>query len=346
MSKMGYTLFGYELKKLLLSPVIVGLVALCIILNAVIAIASYNDYDLDYETEAVNIFEGFKASVIAEGYISKYDISGGNAENVRSKYEKLQPVIDAKSVNGDALSTYFGEQTHYRHGLLFETMFMAIIAESCLLALFAALVSVTYENMQGTEHIVCASEIGRRVLRTKLCASLTAAAVLTAIILGVSLFVFFLRFDFSGVWNANVSSMFNCAVNEFGKPFITWHSFTVAEYLWATIGTTFGLVICFGLLGYAVGVFVRSGYGAFIAAASVVGVTFLAKPLFPVGSVLRSIWNLTPVWLWKNSGAWFTDGGADIIWANFESVGICVSLALLSIAAFTAVKFYQKRELL
>ncbi|MBK5262771.1 MAG: hypothetical protein JJE17_09415 [Peptostreptococcaceae bacterium] len=93
--------------------------------------------------------------------------------------------------------------------------------------------------------------------------------------------VFFLRFDFSGVWNDNVSSMFNYTVSEYGKPFITWHSFTVGGYLWATIGVTFGLVICICLLGYAAGVFVRNGYGAFIVAAlvAVVVKVVVIKPI-------------------------------------------------------------------
>ncbi|RKN80612.1 hypothetical protein [Paenibacillus ginsengarvi] len=338
-------LFGYELKKLALSPVIIGFVVLCLIVNAMIAITSYNEPGSDAKAEAVDIFKDFQTSEIAEGYIRKYGIAGANAENIRSKYEKLQPVVDEKSANGDALSVYFGKQTHYRHSLLFEMMFMAIIAESCLLALFTALLSVTYEHMRGTEPVIYASAVGRRVLRTKLWASITAAAALSVVIIGVSLLVFFLRFDFSGVWTANVSSMFNYAMNEYGKPFITWRCFTVAGYLWATIGISFGLTLCFCLLGYAVGVSVRSGYGAFVSAASVVGVLFLAKPILPIGSVYRGIWNLTPVWLWKNSGMWFTDGGADLIWANFESMGLFVSLAVLSVAAFMAAKCFERREL-
>lgn len=339
-------LFGLELKKLVLSPAMVGMVALCIVFNTVIAIASYNDYNANHKAESVNIFEGFKTSEIGEAYIRKYNITAENAENIRDKYEKLQPVIDEKAANGDALSTYFGGQTHYRHALLFKIMFMAIIAESSLLALFAALISVTYENLRGTEHIICTSKIGRRILRTKLSASLIAAVAMTVVIIGVSLCILFLRFNFSDVWNDNVSSMFNYAVNEYGKPFITWHSFTVEGYLWATIGVAFGIAVCFCLLGFAAGVFVRNGYGAFIAAALVIGITFLAKSLFPIGSVFRAMWGLTPVWLWKNSGEWFTDGGADIIWANFESVGLFFSLVILSIAAFIANKIFKKRDLL
>ena len=143
-------LFRFELKKLVLLPAMIGFVTLCVVLNAVIAITGYNDYSSNYEVEIVNIFEGLKTSEIAETYIRKYGITGENAENIRNKYEKLQPVIDEKAANGDALSNYFGEQTYYRHGMLFKTMFMAIIAESCLLALFTALMSVTYENFRGT----------------------------------------------------------------------------------------------------------------------------------------------------------------------------------------------------
>lgn len=341
----GQGLFGHELKKLALSPVIVGFVALSIVLNAVIAIVGDSGLDLDEQAEEIDIFAGFHTGDIAEGYIHKYSVTGAHAENIRSKYDKLQPVVDKKSVNGDALSAYFAKQTHYRHSLLFGTVFMAIIAESCLLALLAALLSVTYEQMRGTEPIIYASKVGRRVLIAKLYASLTVAATLTIVIIGFSLLVFFLKFDFSGVWKDNVSSMYNYAVNEYGKPFITWRSFTVAGYLWATIGVNLGLAICFCLLGYAVGVSARNGYTAFIAAASVVGVTYTAKLPLPIGSVPRGIINLTPVWLWGNSGMWFTDGGADILWANFEIAGLVGSLALLFLAAWMAVNGFKRREI-
>ena len=86
-------LFRFELKKLMLLPAMICFVALCIVLNVVIAITSYNDYSSNYEVEIVNIFEGLKTSEIAETYIRKYSITGEKAENVRNKYEKLQPLV-------------------------------------------------------------------------------------------------------------------------------------------------------------------------------------------------------------------------------------------------------------
>lgn len=337
--------FGYELKKLTLSPVIMGWVSLCIIFNTFITLTSYNEGRPNDKVEAVNIFETFQTSEIAEGYIRKYNVPENYADNIRNKYNKLQPIVDQKARNGDALSTYFSNLTYYRHSMLFEIMFMAIIAEICMLALLVSLLSVIFEQMSRTAPIIYASSIGRRILNTKLYASLFAAMFWTVVIVSTSLIVFFLKFDFSSVWQDNVSSMFNYAVNEFGKPFITWRNFTVVGYLRATIGISLGLVICFCLLGYVVGVWIHSAYGAFMTAVSLISVMFFVKLLLPIGSVSRSLLNLTPIWLWKNSGQWFTDGWADILWANFEIIGLMISLALLSTLAFLATRCFYRREL-
>lgn len=338
-------LYKFELNKLIFQPAMIIFVVLSIVLNAVIAIASYNDYRSNYEGEMVNIFEGLKANEFAESYISKYGITGKHAENIRNLYEKLQPVIDEKAANGDALSYYFGEQTYYHHSTLFQTMFMAIIAECCLLAMFASLISITYENLRGTEQVIHATKISWDILRSKLLASLTAAILTSAIIMGFSLFIYFLRFDFSQVWHENVSSMFNFAVNEYGKPFITWQSFTVSTYLWAMISITLGMSVCFCLLGYVSGLYVHNSYGAFITAMLVAVSPFFVKEFFPIGSITRGIMGISPIWLWLNSGEWFTDGGQDIIWANFECLGVIGSLAFLSILSVIGIKKYKKREL-
>jgi hypothetical protein len=162
----------------------------------------------------------------------------------------------------------------------------------------------------------------------------------------VSLLIFFALFDFHGVWGANVSSGFNFTIGEFGKPFITWRSFTVVEYLGAAAGAAFLLAVCFCLLGYAVGVSTRSDYKAVITAVAVVAAMGFAEPLFPVGSVVKSALNLSPVGLWRNCGAWFTDGGPSVLWANFESVGLAASLAALSLAALLISKAFKRREIL
>jgi hypothetical protein len=338
-------LFAYELKKILLTPAAIALIALCLFFNIIVIIA--NDYmPYDSGENAFNVFEEWDASAEAEVRIKVYGVSGKYADNIREKYTKLLPVIEEKAANGDALSDYLRDRTHFLHGLLFGTIFFAIIAESCVLALFAALISTTYESIRNTESVVYASKIGRRVVRRKIAASIVAAICFTAVILAVTLIVFFAKFDFSGVWNDNVSSSYNSAVHAFGKPFITWESFTVAEYVAAVIGGTFALAGCFCLLGGAIGIFAKNAYGAFIGTVAATAFMFIIKFQLPVGSEIRSAWNLSPVHLWFNSAEWFTDGDADILWANFETIGLSVSLIICAAAVVISIRVFQKRELL
>jgi hypothetical protein len=209
-------------------------------------------------------------------------------------------------------------------------------------------------------------------MRVKLAASLTATIATSAAILAVSLLVFFAGFDllrhgsagsvraphigegglaqsvppWRDVWDGNVSSGFNFTIGEFGKPFITWHSFTVLEYLWAVVGAALLLAVCFCLLGYVVGVSARSDYRAVITSVAVIAALGFAEPLFPIGSVVKSALIISPVGLWRNCGAWFTDGGASVLWANFESAGLAASIAVLLLYELIISRTFKRREIL
>jgi hypothetical protein len=68
--------------------------------------------------------------------------------------------------------------------------------------------------------------------------------------------------------------------------------------------------------------------------------------LAPVGSLTRGIFGLSPVMLILQSPSWFTEGGEDVIWANFECIGL-TALIILSAGLFaSAAKLFNKRELL
>jgi hypothetical protein len=344
-------LYRFELKKVLFAPAIIGLAALCVILNGILVLAYYNNYS-DYARETdlsgmSDIFDDYDAvGIIAVRYIGRHALTGDYADNVREKYGKLQAVIDKKAANDESLSPYFGGNTAYLHRLLFKTLFGAVAAETGLLALFISLLSVGYENTRNTEGVIYAAGTGRNILYHKLFASLTAAILFLVLILVLTLAVFFARFDWSSVWKDNVSSLFNSSVNEYSKAFITWHSFTVSGYLLACIGITAGITVSFCLLGFATGTLIRNGYASCATAVALCGTMYVALPIAPVGGVLRSALNLTPVRLWANAGSWFTDGYADILWANFECLGVACSLAALTVISRFAVMIFKRRDLL
>ncbi|MDR2770526.1 MAG: ABC transporter permease subunit [Clostridiales Family XIII bacterium] len=369
-----------ELKKLLFDPVLLGFAALCLLVNAVLVCASYGVYRAHFAAAAElragfaeasgaaagayavdtagaaasgaaggesvdDIFDNFDTNWISERYIARHGLSGAYAENVREKYRLLQAAVDEKGLNDAGLSPYFGYGTADLHALLFKYLFGALAVESGLIALFAALLSLGYENLRGTEGIVCASATGRGILLRKLFAALTAAAAFFAVLLGATLALYFLRFDYSAVWNDNVSSLYNHAVDDYFKPLITWSDFSVGRLVRACAGMTAGLVLCFALLGFAVGAFIRSGYGAVLASVGLCAAMFVAEPLFPCGGVLRGLANLTPVQLLVNIGDWFTDGFADILWRDFERRGLALSASLLAAASAAAALYFKRRDL-
>lgn len=339
--------FKLELKKLLTLPTVLGLLIMCLFLNVILIFASdKKSYLPDQVEEVTNIFENFQTVKIADSYLAKDQVTGENAKNIQKKYAWLQPIVEKKAKTKEALDPYFKEQTPHHHQLLFKTLFRVIIGEVALFALFFPLISLSFDKSQGLEALLSTTKVGRRLPVKKFFASLTASFLILFCLLALSLSLFFFRFDFSKVWQDSVSSAYNSAVFEPGKPFITWQSLTVVQYLFQTIGLTFLLALFFSLLGYFVSVAISKSLPAFMTLISFLVLSYLLKPLFPVGSHLRGIFAMSPFWLWKNSGEWFTDGTSDILWPYFETLGV-ISFTLVFIGlAIMGTKRYQRREIL
>jgi hypothetical protein len=127
------------------------------------------------------------------------------------------------------------------------------------------------------------------------------------------------------------------------RPFVTWQSFTVLTYLLASLGICALLTLCFGLMAFAVGLWVKNSYiGFFVFIIINAGCIVLALVF---SGLLQNFLMLSPVWLWLKQGYWFSDGGPDILWKNFETLGALASLLILAgLCAVSAVTF-RKRDI-
>jgi len=163
----------------------------------------------------------------------------------------------------------------------------------------------------------------------------------------VTLSVYFAFSPMGGVWGSSVSSGFNFIRSGFGtRPFVTWHSLTVGQYLLASIGVSLGTVLCFGLMAYAVGLWVRNSYIGFLAVIAINGVVFLLPYYSPFMLFNFAVIQSSPIFLVMLRTLWFTDGGMDVVLPHFETVGIAVALVILmAVGAFSAMRF-KRRNLL
>ena len=80
-----------------------------------------------------------------------------------------------------------------------------------------------YEGMHRAEGLACASRTGRKLRRVKVLAALQASAALYGLLAFCTLVPYFLLYDYSGIWNASVSSQFNYFSDMLVvRPFLTW----------------------------------------------------------------------------------------------------------------------------
>jgi hypothetical protein len=307
---------------------------------------------LQHETRGVtDVFDGYETRTIAERYVAAAGITGWFAEAMRDKYAALQKAVDAKAKRDESLTLYFAGSTHARHQFLFDTLTGWLITEGALVAVLLVLLSAGYETIHRTGHVVYATKTGREVLRPKLAAALTAGIGAYFVLAFATFLVHLGLSEYGSVWNSSVSSLFNYRIDFVAglRPFVTWHSFSVLTYGLAMIGAGAALVLCFSLIAFGIGLFVRNGYLAFLVflIANATAVVLPMQIPHAAEAVLAAKYAamLLPVWLWLKHGIWFTDGDIDIIWPHFETVGLCVSLAAAAAFRLLAARHFRKRNL-
>lgn len=307
---------------------------------------------LKLETHGVtDVFEGYETGYIGERYIAAAGATGYFAQAMRDKYAALQKVVDGKAKRDESLSLYFAGATYARHQLLFKSLTGWLTTEGALIAALVALLSAGYEQICQTGDVVYSTRKGRRIMLPKLAASLTAGLGAYAILALLTLALYFGMNEYGEVWRSNVSSLFNYRVDWIAgaRPFVTWHSFSVLTYLLAVLGVGAGVVLCFSLMAFGIGMWVRNSYIAFLlflaANAAMVAVPGLMPQTWTAGMAVRYFSMLTSVWLWLKHALWFTDGDMDILWAHFETLGLGVSLAALTAFCVLAGIRFGKRDL-
>jgi hypothetical protein len=268
---------------------------------------------------------------------------------MQDKYSALQKVVEKKAKNNESLTLYFAAATYNQHQLLFNSLTGLLLIEGVLVSVLIILLSVGYENVHRTEDIVYSTKRGRRILHSKIKASISMGLYTYAILAIFTFLVYFRVNEYGSIWGSSVSSIFNYRFDVIAgyRPFLTWYNFNVLTYFLATLGMSAGLILCFSLMAFGIGVLIRNHYIGFLVFILVNAVFIVLPSLIPskltVGLCARYYSMLSPVWLWLKHSIWFTDGDVDILWPYFEALGLCVSfLVLTTFCLFTTIYFRKK----
>lgn len=376
------TLLGYELKKLFRLPALWVFLALCLALNFMLIFSSENglpffneisaaasvlgqrvddgfitglnemqqtenrDILLEAVTGMTDEFDGFDTNSLSQYYESMVEESPTAVRWMQNKYKKLSARITELAGSDASMDVYAGPMTHDSHQFLFGTLLRTISAESCILAALAVLYLFCYEKLNKTELTVCVSRIGRRLWWTKTAAGILAALAMFLLIAAVSLGVYFSRWDYSGVWCANVSSGFNYIQDVMMvKPFITWGNLSVAGYLAATLALIAAMTVISSLVSAITRTLIQNTYVAALALLLICAGGF-ALPIAFADLKLWAAYEISaflPVTLWTTQNIWFTESGASSILPWQETITAALGLLLLGCGTWLALRrFYRK----
>jgi hypothetical protein len=371
----------HEFRKIVTSPALIGFGILCLAFNLLIVLTHQNPYanyvadasyktgirlgaDFDARAESLeageyadrlraetfgmtDVFEGYTTGHLAEAFAQRLGIAGMSDRLMVEKYARLQSAVDARHEAGDGMTLYLAGATYFSHQMLFRTVMGALLFQGILFAGLIMLLLLGYEHTAKTEFVVYSTKTGRRVNTAKFTAGIAAGLVAYALLAIVTLAVYINLNPIGGSWGSSVSSGFNyirCVVGN--RPFVTWGSFTVLQYLLASIGASVGVVLCFSLMAYATGLLLRNSYIAFLVFA-LFNFALITLPGIIFGATMPTfIIALSPIWLAVQQGMWFTDGGPNVLWAHFETVGIIGSLAVLTALCFWSSARFGRRNLL
>jgi hypothetical protein len=301
--------------------------------------------------DVTDVFDGYETKDIGERYIAAGGATGSFAETMRDKYSALQKVVDDKAANDESLTLYFAAATHNRHQQLFNGLTGWLLVEGALISTLLVLLSVGYENTNRTEGIVYSTKKGRGILLSKMMSSLSAGLGAYALLALFTFLIYFRLNEYGSIWGSNVSSVFNYRFDVITgiRPFVTWHSFNVLTYFWAMLGMSAGVILCFSLMASSIGVLIRNNYIGFLVFLAANAI-FVALPSLIPNALTADLYAkyysmLSPVWLWLKHSIWFTDGDIDILWPHFETLGLCVSLLVLTAICVIATIYFRKRDL-
>jgi len=356
-------LYKWELVKLLSAPAMWVFLALCLIFNILIIAGESYDAPSVNElsrylaetgetryTDGYDVFDGYDTGYVAEIFVIKLKLSGSAESLIRYKYKKLQAAVIRNAETNVGTDIYADVYTKYVvHKTLFQTILLPLLVESALFALLSALLTLGNEHRQKTESVIYGSKTGRGITRYKQAAALTTAAIGFILLFGLTLTIYFSIWDFSGFWRSNVQSVNNFILDEAGqRPFITWISLNVAQYLAAVIILGFALTTVFCLIGTFTGLLTRNTYMGFILV-MLIAVTTIAAIAFCANNGLGLVYIallFSPVAVWFPCSGWLTDMGSWGAVPFHETVTIVINLLLFSVLTILAARRFKRKDVL
>lgn len=279
---------------------------------------------------------------MAEGEIMKYRLSGKAADTVRKQYRDFNERFHQLINNKEHKNLFFIGTVYGMHSLLFKNLFRTIIFEIIILVVLITAYLVNYEFDNNTETIVYSTRRGRDVVLDKLYVALVSNLLVATIILLVTLGIYFISFDYSGLWNVPISSYFNAEKN---FVYLSWWNMSFIQYLFSSIGIIYASTLLFTGISFIIARPIKNTYFVFFVFAIIFGLFLIGPRILPKNSNLIFIGAFTPFFLIINPHAWFMESGAFTTFKYHELVTVGIWSLILLVLGELSIKNFKRQDI-
>ena len=311
--------------------------------------SEYRDYLLSAAEGMTDVYADYDLKSLSDFYNSYVKSSLTAAVLMECKDEWLAERVAHLSETGAAMDWYGGPVTHNVHQFLYGVLMRAVLTEGTVLGMLSMLFLLGFENQQRTVAGVYASRTGRKLCRCKVLAGITWALAVYLLLAAVTLGIFLLFWDWSGVWGGSVSGQFNYIIDLFyPRPFFTWTDFTVGGYLAAAVGLGGLLTVVFALLAAVCGTLVQNIYLSALALTLLLCGGAAAQALCAQAGLWMGYALLTfqPVSVWLYINGWFTELGLNAFIPWQETVSTGLGLAVCGLGTALALRHFGRKDVM
>lgn len=248
------------------------------------------------------------------------------------EYDKLSNRFDEIISTGEHKTWFFN--TGRMHWKLFKETFIRLNYEGVLIIVLLTAFIMNYEFEHRTQLTVFSMKKGRKLIFHKGIASLLTSLIVIIALYGLSLGTYFLVYDYSHVWGASISSVFNWDVN---IPYFSWFPMTIAQYLVIVLVVMTILLLLVSFLTFGLSIFIKNSYFTWILTVCLIAATFIFTPSL---SILRWIAHYNISLLILNPHYYFIASNTflispyNIIWTFIGYFGIFLFISFFAIKSF------------
>lgn len=351
--------FKLEIVKLLQEKLFIIFLVLCLCLNTGLCfVDNYTRKTVnqlsaeDFAQKGEKIYDELKGASLGTAYYNqRYIHSSILNQKMKEKYDRLQNAIDILNDDHADLYFYAGELTPVVHSALFQIQLKALLIESVIFLSLLSLRTFSMERQNETLSLIYSSRRGRKIAKDKIFANGIVGFLYCTVLFLISLAIFFWKWDFSNLWNMNISSSFNY-VNDmndpiYRKPFITWASMTVKEYFICSLLFIAVFLLVWWLLSNIIALLNRNDLLGGVLFAAILVLPYFGVMMFPglqwtIPFYLSTLTLSTVIYY---SHMWFTDLGHYSL-VPYQEVGIVLIHLLAAVLLLKfVIHYFQKKEL-